>query len=505
MGELFDEIVHRNLELRDYQSKHNQAVKESALKGNRRIISCMSTGAGKSAMIADLAKTALSKMKRVVIILPRRSLVRQLSKSFHEWGINHGVVMSKVGRFTLPRCQIVSIDTYMSRLASGKMSFIDADFAIIDELQLQWSKKKLAIFGKYKMVVAFSATPVAPKGESLGNFYDDIVKTINMEELMEQEHLTPLKYYADPNIDLSNVKVGKDGDWMESQLGEAMDKPVLTGNIFDNWLRITCGTKPTVCFASSQAHARHLCDIFNKNGYVFEYIDCETKDEDREMIFARVASGETIGLCNVGIVSVGIDIPNLEVVILARPTKLICVYLQCCGRATRKSPGKEFGIIIDHAGIIERLGFASDDFEWSLDGKESIEERMKKKKEEKKEPREIVCVCGYVFKSARACPKCGMQLVKAGQPVPYYEAELKEITVKKEKYSEAYKQDFFEQMIGYARRNSKSDYWAINQYESRFKETPKWEKKGTEPGQEVANWIKHINIRNAYSKRKNAA
>jgi superfamily II DNA or RNA helicase len=72
MGELFDEIVHRNLELRDYQSKHNQAVKESALKGNRRIISCMSTGAGKSAMIADLAKTALSKMKRVVIILPRR-------------------------------------------------------------------------------------------------------------------------------------------------------------------------------------------------------------------------------------------------------------------------------------------------------------------------------------------------------------------------------------------------------------------------------------------------
>lgn len=490
------------MELRDYQVEQNRAVRESASKGHRRIISCSATGSGKSIMMADLAKSSLDKMKRVIIVLPRRSLVRQLSKSFTEWGINHGVVMSKVNRFTLPRCQIISIDTYMSRIASGRMELIAADFLIIDELQLQWSKKKIELFKSYKMVVAFSATPIAPKGESLGDFYDDIVETISMQELMDQGYLSPLKYYADPNIDLSKVTTGRDGDWIEKQLGDALDKPTLVGNVFDNWLAITGGNKPTVCFASSQSHARHLCDTFNSNGYKFEYCDCDTSDDDRELMFARVASGETIGITNVGIIATGIDIPNLEVVILARPTKLISVYLQCVGRITRKSEGKEFGTVIDHAGIIERLGFASDAFEWSLDGKESVEERMKKKKEEGKEPMELVCGnCRYVYKSSRSCPKCGFEQIKPGEPVPYYECSLSEVIVKREKFSESFREGFYQELLGHARRTSKPDYWADTQYRNKFKSEPTWIKVAREPGIDVVNWIKHINIKAAYRRK----
>jgi DNA repair protein RadD len=413
--------------LRANQQTQNDAVRALAKAGKRRIASVMSTGSGKSIMMGELAVSAIAKCKRVIIVLPRRSLVLQLSKSFSDWGINHGILMQGHRRFSLPMCQIVSIDTYMSRIANGRMELIAADLLIIDELHLQFTPKKLEVFAKYPMVVGFTATPVAPKKQALGLFYDAIVETISMQELMDQGYLAPLKYYAKEGIDLSGVKTGADGDWHESQLEEAMDKPKLVGDIYQNWQRLAAG-KRTVIFASSQAHARHLCDEFNGHGWRFEYVDCTTPDEQRNAVFARVKSGSTTGICNVGIVSVGIDIPALECVVLARPTRMVSVYLQCVGRVTRMSPGKTHGIVIDHAGIIERLGLPTDNFEWSLDGKDTVEERLQRKKEEAKAPKDIICCqCSYVFRMRRSCPACGFESIPKGEAIPVYQAELQEV------------------------------------------------------------------------------
>jgi DNA repair protein RadD len=489
-------------ELRYYQKNQNDGVRESAKQGHRRIINCCATGSGKSLMMAELVLSILSKRKKVVVVLPRRSLVKQLSASFTAWGINHGVVMSQHKRFSMPDCQIVSIDTYMARIASGRMEFLEADTLIIDELHMQFTPKKLELFSKYKFVIGFSATPVAPKGQSLGQFYTDIVDTISMSELMEQGYLTKLKYYADPSIDLSKLKTGKDGDYRESQLGDVMDRPKLVGDIFENWKRIAAG-KPTVIFASSQAHARHLCEEFNSHGYSFEYMDCNTPDSDRQAILDRVKSGKTTGITNVGIIGTGIDIPNLEVVVLARPTRLVSVYLQCCGRATRLFEGKEYGIIIDHAGIIERLGFATDDFEWSLDGKETVEDRLQKKKEEKKEPKDIVCgECGTVFRARRTCPACGYEIISSGEPIPVHQADLKEVEIVS-KPKPADKLDWYSQLLYYANSKGYNRGYADNAFKEKFGHWPK-KKNGIEPalpGPEVIKYIQYLNIRRAKGRK----
>jgi len=479
--------------LRPYQRALCDGVKESAKKGNKRIIACMPTGSGKSICIAELAESVINNFKKVIIVLPRRALVKQLSESFTGWGINHGVVMAKVDRFSMPRCQIISIDTYLSRVASGKMEFIEADCLIVDELQLVFTQKKLELFSKYKFCIAFSATPIAPQKQSLGVFYQDIVEPIKMNQLIAQGYLAPLKYFADPNINLEGLKTDRDGDWRESQLGEVMDKPQLVGDIFKNWERIAKG-KSTVIFASSQSHARHLCEEFSSNGYSFEYVDCNTPDDQRQEMFARVKSGKTIGICNVGIVSVGIDIPNLEVCVLARPTRLISVYLQCIGRITRISPDKEHGIVIDHAGIIERLGFATDDYEWSLDGKETVEERLQRKKEENKEPKDIICGgCGYVFRARKSCPRCGFEWLKRGEAIPTHKAEL--VEVKKPKSTD--KRAFYSELLGYCRRNSKADSYALAVYRNRFNEWPHNKRSimPTEPSRETVGYCIHNNIR----------
>ena len=485
--------------LREYQQVQNDGVRASAMKGNKRIISCAPTGSGKSIMIGELVASLLEKKsgtQRVVIVLPRRSLVKQLSDSFTGWGINHGVVMSGVKPFLMPRCQIASIDTYTARLVSGSLKFIEGDCLIVDEMHLQFSPKKLALFSKYPFVIGFSATPVAPNKQSLGDFYDAIVETVTLKQLTKEKYLSPLKYFARPDIDLSSLKLGKDGDWRESQLGEVMDKPKLVGDIFENWKRLAVN-KSTVIFASSQSHARHLCDEFNGHGYSAEYVDCDTPDEQRQELFDRVRAGKTKVIVNVGIVSVGIDIPNLECVVLARPTRKIAMYLQCIGRITRIFAGKEYGIVIDHAGIVERLGFATDDFQWSLDGKESVEDRNKKTKEEKKEPKDIICGdCGTVFRSRRDCPNCGYESIQKGAPIPVHQAELKELV---KKPAPAVKADWYAQFLYISRSKGYKDGWAANKFMEKFSEWPH-KKNGVmpiPPTPEVLGFMQHLNIKNA--------
>jgi DNA repair protein RadD len=351
------------------------------------------------------------------------------------------------------------------------------------------------------MVVGFSATPIAPKKQALSLFYDDIVETISMAELIEQGYLSPLRYYAAPAPDTSKVKLDADGDFRESQLDGIMNKPKLVGDIFENWLRITFGAKPTVIFCSSRNHALALTHEFNSHGYNFLYVDCLTSDENREIIFNKIATGEALGICNYSIIGVGIDIPNLEVCVLARPTKLISTYLQCVGRVTRLCAGKTEGIVIDHAGIIENIGLPTDKFNWTLDGDgDSIEERALKEKQEAKEPKEIICPqCQYVYKLRHTCPKCGYESIAKGQPLPVHQAELVELKAKP-----IDKARWYSELLGYSRRHGKSDSYALALFRQKFNEWPynKRSIRPTDPGQEVLGYIKYSQI--AFAKRRTA-
>ena len=73
-------------------------------------------------------------------------------------------------------------------------------------------------------------------------------------------------------------------------------------------------------------------------------------------------------LCNVDIVSEGFDVPDCEAVQLARPTKSLVLYLQQVGRCMRPSANKEFGIVLDNAGLCLEHGISYVDRDWSLEG-----------------------------------------------------------------------------------------------------------------------------------------
>ena len=497
------------IQLREYQSDFVLKIKQSIHAGNKRVIACAATGSGKAVCIASIAKSAMAKGNKVVVILPRRSLVLQLSDTFKYYGIKHGIIMSNVAEFRHEKCQIVSVDTYIARVANGRIDHIEGQLLCVDEFHTQCTEKKYELFRKYPVVVSFSATPIAPKNAPLNVFYDDIVESISMKELIKQGYLVPLRYYCPADFHSDKVKINRDGEYNDTALREYIDSKLkdnegnamLVGDVYKNWKRLA-SKRQTVIFCSTQAHAQQVTSEFISHGVKSEYVDCYTPDEDRKIIFDATANGTNQVIVNVGIISMGTDIPILSCVVLACPTNSISKYLQCIGRTTRLHETKKDALVIDHCGTVSKLGFADDTQYWSLDGKTTPEAKKKAADEEKKEPKTIVCKeCQFVYKSRRDCPQCGFLNVAMGDKIPHHEQDLIEIkkAEKKREDTPAQKKDFYARLLFIAKQKGYKRGWADHNFKGKYGHWAKTKNGITPlpPNEEFTKYLKFIQIRSA--------
>lgn len=495
------------MQLRDYQEEAVNGLRTSIGSGKKKPILLSPTGSGKTIMATSIAKSAIQKGKRVLFLAPRRELIYQCSRAFTKNHIIHGIIMAGVRMSPSDRVQVASFDTLHARAIRNEIIDLpEADVIIVDEAHLSIADTKQAIIRRYPdaIVIGLTATPARSDGRGLGEIYDDIVHASTVRELTLAGYLVPVRYYGGTQADLDGIKKNKDGDYQEKELGGRCDNPKLVGDIVDNWLRLA-GDKSTVVFCVNRAHSRHVRDEFLRNGIKAEHLDGETPLEERKQILERVESGETQVLCNVFVATFGLDIPRLECAVLARPTKNISLYLQTAGRILRPFEGKEEAIIIDHAGAVHEHGFVDDDFAWSLDSAETVQERTIRERREKGEPKDITCgSCGTIFAGQRECPSCGHEMIPKSQEIPIYEADLIEIVTGNKanrSYSYDQKADFYGQLRGYAKAKGYKEGWAAHKYREKFgvwandkrvKNAP-----ATPPKEEVINFIRHLQIKNA--------
>src|SRR5262249_20703546 len=123
----------------------------------------------------------------------------------------------------------------------------------------------------------------------------------------------------------------------------------------------------TVAFAVNVAHSLHLRDEFVKSGVHCEHLDGETPKDERDVILARLASGETEVVSNCMVLIEGFDCPDIGCIVLARPTKKMGLFRQMIGRGLRPAHGKSDCIILDHSGAVFMHGLPEDPVKWMLD------------------------------------------------------------------------------------------------------------------------------------------
>ena len=493
------------MQLRKYQTEAILKIGAVMNTGKKRVVLYAPTGAGKTCIGLEVIRRAIALEKKIIFVCNRIELVGQTSRKLAQYGIAHDIIQGSNTVVTDEPVKVCSIQTMDRR------GYPDADVCIVDEAHGTAGSTAYHRFMEHykeKLIVGLTATPFAKgmsKEYAWGTLWEGMAVASTIRELITEGHLVDCEIFAPSEPDLSKVKIVA-GDYNETQLGEAVDKQELIGDIVTHWQRLGYD-KPTVCFATNISHSRHIVESFKAVGVTAEHLDCYTPEDERRAILNRVSSGDTKIISNVSVLAEGWDCPIVEVMILARPTRSLTRYIQMAGRILRPFSGKTIGRILDHSGSCRRLGFPTDDLPLILDDGKPRTAQEKKKEERKLEERApVICAkCSAVLvKITSTCPRCGTALPRRKNTIETIDGELVKVVKRKGKLLEmpnADKAKTYSELLGYARETGKRDGWAWYACRDLFGSAPRERMPAATPSPETRKLIQYLNIRKANARR----
>jgi DNA repair protein RadD len=404
--------------LRPYQETIVTEARQSFRDGMRSVLVQLATGGGKTVLGSFMVSGSSKKGLTCWWLVHRRELLTQASKTFHEMGIDHGVIAGGRSSDHENRVQIGSIQTVARRLDRLPRP----DLIVFDEAHHLGAAQWQRVYDEFPRahVVGLTATPWRLDGKGLGNWFETMVSGPSVADLIDQGSLSTYRLFAPSAPDVATVATTM-GDFKNRDLAAVMDKPAITGDAVSHYRALASG-KRAVAFAVSIEHSKHVVDQFRAAGINAAHVDGQMNHGERDRLVASFVTGETLVLSNCDLLGEGFDVPAIEAAILLRPTQSLSLHLQQIGRALRPCAGKAEAIILDHAGNCMRHGLPDDDREWSL------ADRDKRKKRAAAEVQIRTCTkCFRVYRPAQACPGCGFAPVGQAREVEQREGELVEV------------------------------------------------------------------------------
>ena len=502
-------------ELRDYQKRILDKRDELRACGVKAPLIVAPTGSGKTVIAAEIIRRLGD--DPALFLAPRRELIHQTCRKLDDVGVKYGVLMAGDKRQNLyAQVQVASVDTLLSRAARLGDKLPPFRVIVLDEAHVGLTVKRQELLKRWPdaEIIGLTATPIRSDGKAMGVIYDELINEVSTKELTEKGYLVPARYYSLSDPDLKGVRTTA-GDYNKHDLDVAMNKPKLVGDIVEHWLRLA-PTRRSVVFASSIKHSVALAEEFLRHGVAAEHVDANTPQHAREAIFERFTNGRTQVLCNCTLASIGFDLPELECVVLARPTKSLGLFLQMLGRGLRPAPGKQDCLVLDHSGAVHQHGFATDDRFWTLHGKYATDQKAERKAKEKQAEKgeiQLTCPeCKTVWVGSRSCPSCGYYFAPKGKVVVTKDGQLVEIATsnKTNEMTEQDKKRFYCELFYYTGMRGFKPGWAAMKYKERFGQFPPWGWKAhaeqlgedAQPSASTFRWIKAQHISWARSRRR---
>jgi len=411
------------VQLRPYQADLKHGIYDAWQRGARNVLAVAPTGAGKTVLFSSVIQ---ERNVPSVAIAHRQELVAQISLALARNAVRHRIIgqpalIRNCVQWHLSQCGRSYYDANAKTAAAGVDTLIRMDandpwlksvgLVIGDEWHHGLAENKwgqaVSMFPN-ALLLGLTATPTRADGKGLGRHADGLIDEMvvgpTMRDLIRDKFLTEYRIYAPPSdIDLSGVALSASGDFSPDPLRKAVHASHVVGDVVEHYLRVAPG-KLGVTFAVDVESSSEIAAAFRQAGVPAEAISAKTPDAVRMQIQRRFAAGEIKQLVNCDLLGEGYDLPAIEVVSMARPTQSYSLFVQQFGRALRLKDGKDFAVILDHAGNTARHGLPDRAREWSLDRRE---------KRGKSKPTDTIAV--------RTCPKCmGVyEVVQNGLTCPY--------------------------------------------------------------------------------------
>lgn len=399
-------------ELRPYQRAAVDGLYQywADKRGNNPLI-VAPTGAGKTAIIAQIVKDAMSfPNTRVLMLTHVKELLEQgaqgLLRMYPQAEI--GFYSASLGQKRLDRpVTFAGIQSVWQRA----YDFVPApDLVLIDEAHML-PKNTETRYGKFiadlqvcnpaVKIVGLTATPYRLDSgqlhEGKGAVFDGIAYDIPVGKLMDEGYLSPIVSKGGARkIDLSNVKK-RGGEFVESDLAIVASDPELVRATVAEICELGEERKAWLVFASGVAHAEMLAEGIRGHGYSAEVVTGSDSMKERAAKIARFRIGQTRALVNCGVLTTGFDVPRVDLVAIVRATESTGLYIQIVGRGTRLCEGKENCLVLDYGQNVERHGFI-----------DAVKPKKAGGSGEGEAPAKECPKCESILPTAtRVCPNCG--------------------------------------------------------------------------------------------------
>lgn len=383
------------MQLRPYQDRAVSSIRDE-LGRHKSVCLALQVGGGKTVIACEVIRRVIAANRRALFIVHRIELVEQARDRLAAFGIKAGIIKAGFPAVGSLPVQVACVPTLARR------AYPKADLVIFDETHHAVSESWLSILRHYRKagswILGITATPLRLDGKPLGAAFETIIEPVTTSELIEGGFLLDPVVFAPPSIDRKGLPT-RGGDFAIPELAVRMEK--LTGSITDYWNQ-HCRGRRTLAFAVNIAHSRLIEDALRAQGARVAHVDGGTDRRARSEANRMLRSGELDVVTQCQIWTEGLDIPELECLIVARPTKSLSLHRQMIGRVMRPAPGKARAVVLDHAGNHHVHGPITAPVEWSLAA------RQKRPTDDVSEPVRTCPKCFAVLPPATVkCPECG--------------------------------------------------------------------------------------------------
>lgn len=355
-------------ELRDYQQRLADLGDAAMLAGQRPCLEAP-TGAGKTVILAELARRALARGEQVWVICHREEILEQIVASLQRH-LGERQLIARVVAGSRPRLdrQLVvgMVPTMVRRLE--QLANHQGGTLLADECHhlpsRSWQQVVEALAPQ--RLAGLSATPVRPDGSGLGDSgsFDVLHRGPAPAELMAQGKLCRYRMFAARHRMDSQGLHRRGGEFIAAEMEQRVVE--INGHIVGDWLELNPERLQTITVAVSVEHAHEVAAMYRAAGVAAEAVDGATPKLERRAVFDRFRRGQTTVLVACAVIDEGLDVPEATVLQLLRFTASLRLWKQLLGRVLRPAPGKREALILDHTDNWRRLPPPDAEIDWTL-------------------------------------------------------------------------------------------------------------------------------------------
>ncbi len=324
--------------------------------GEEKALLISATGTGKTYASAFALRE--DNPKKALFVVHREQIAKQAIKSYKKvfgntkkFGLISGTTKDYEADYLFSTMQMMAKQEIRERYASDEF-----DFIIIDEVHRAGAEsyKRIMEYFKPKFWLGMTASPDRTDGFDIYELFNHrIAYEIRLQQALEENLLCPFHYFGITDLEI-------DGEVFDDTTGIRNFARLVCDARVDYIIEKAqyygyCGDRVKgLIFCSRKEEAKELSVKFNSRGYHTAFLCGDDSQERREECIERLTNDDRSDwldyIFTVDIFNEGVDIPEINQVIMLRPTESPIVFIQQLGRGLRKADNKEYVVILDFIG-----------------------------------------------------------------------------------------------------------------------------------------------------------